>query len=105
MSSETWVTAATASELPPGEMIGVQLAGEHVALYNVDGAFYATSNICTHAFTYLSEGWLDGTLIECPLHAGQFDVTTGKGQGAPITCDLKTFPTRVVDDEVQVRLD
>ena len=105
MSSETWVTAVQASELAPGEMVGVELGGEAVAVYNVDGRYYATSNICTHAFSYLTEGWLDGTLIECPLHAGAFDVTTGKGQGAPITCDLKTYPIRLVDGAVQVMVE
>jgi Rieske Fe-S protein len=40
-------------------------------------------------------GWLDGDVIECPLHGGRFEVKTGKGLGAPITCDLKTFPVRI----------
>jgi nitrite reductase/ring-hydroxylating ferredoxin subunit len=104
VNSETWLTAASASALAPGEMVGVELGGAQLAVYNVEGVFYATSNICTHAFTYLSDGWLNGNVIECPLHGGQFDVMTGKGQGAPITCDLQTFVTRVVGGEVQVKL-
>jgi len=101
---ENWIKATDASALPAGQMLGLELAGKPVCLYNVDGRFYATSNICTHAFTFLSDGFLDGKLIECPLHAGIFDVTTGAGQGPPITCDLQTFPVRLVGDEVQVDL-
>ena len=56
------------------------------------------------AYPGLVDGFLDGKLIECPLHAGIFDVTTGAGQGPPITCDLQTFPVRLVGDEVQVDL-
>lgn len=102
--SENWIDAAPADIIGPGEMKGVQLGGVHVALYNIDGQIYATSNICTHAFTFLTDGWLEDNLIECPLHAGQFDVRDGKGQGAPITCDLQTFPVRVNGDRIEVVL-
>jgi nitrite reductase/ring-hydroxylating ferredoxin subunit len=68
----------------------------------VDGRYYATSNICTHATAFLTEGWLEGTLIECPLHAGQFDIRDGKGQGAPISCDLQTFPVRTEGGDVEI---
>jgi naphthalene 1,2-dioxygenase ferredoxin component len=104
VDSETWLTAALASTLGTDRMVGLDLGGVAIALYNVDGVFYASSNICTHAFSYLTDGWLEGPIIECPLHAGRFDVRTGEGQGAPITCDLKTFATRVVGDEIQVRI-
>jgi nitrite reductase/ring-hydroxylating ferredoxin subunit len=75
-----------------------------VALYNVEGRIYATHNICTHAQALLSDGWLDGDVIECPLHGGRFDVKTGKGLGAPITCDLKILPVRIEGDTIQVNV-
>jgi nitrite reductase/ring-hydroxylating ferredoxin subunit len=104
VDSQTWLIAASANAVAPGEMLGLELEGVAVALYNVEGVYYATNNVCTHAFAHLSEGYLDGPIIECPLHGGQFDVRTGSGQGAPITCDLQIFETRVVGDEVQVKL-
>jgi naphthalene 1,2-dioxygenase ferredoxin component len=100
----TWVTVASKSKIGDGEVVEAQAAAEQVAIYNVEGEFYATSNICTHAFARLSEGWLDGEVIECPLHAGRFEVKTGKGLGPPVECDIKTFPVRVVGDEIQVRV-
>ena len=102
MSDETWLEAANAADLPAGEMKAVELGGAKLALYNVEGEFFATSNICTHAFTFLTDGYLEGHLIECPLHAGQFDVRTGEGQGPPISCNLRTFPARVRGGKVEI---
>jgi naphthalene 1,2-dioxygenase system ferredoxin subunit len=101
----SWIRAATRSELPPGEVLGVEIAGRSIALYDVDGSIFATDNICTHAYARLSDGWLDGELIECPLHAARFDVRTGKVLDPPATEDLKTYPVRIVDEEIQVKLD
>jgi naphthalene 1,2-dioxygenase system ferredoxin subunit len=100
-----WVHAAARSDLAEGEVLGVEVEGHSIALYNVDGVVFATDNICTHAYARLSDGWLDGELIECPLHAARFDVRTGKVLDPPATEDLKTYPVRVIDDEIKVKLD
>jgi nitrite reductase/ring-hydroxylating ferredoxin subunit len=105
MSAEPqWVTVAAPAALGDGDMLGVEAGGKPIALYNLDGTIYATDNVCTHAFAMLTDGWLDGEVIECPLHAGRFEIKTGKGLGPPIPCDLKTYKVRVVGDEVQVDL-
>jgi naphthalene 1,2-dioxygenase system ferredoxin subunit len=100
-----WVRAAARSDLAEGEVIGVEVAGHSIALYAADGNLFATDNICTHAYACLSDGWLDGEVIECPLHAARFDIRSGKVLDPPATEDLKTYPVRIVDDEIQVRLD
>ena len=100
-----WARAASRSELASGEVLGVEVAGHSIALYEVDGNIFATDNICTHAYARLSDGWLDGELIECPLHAARFDVRTGKVLDPPATEDLKTYPVRVVEGEIEVKLD
>ena len=100
-----WVRAAARSDLAEGEVIGVEVAGRSIALYDADGNLFATENICTHAYACLSDGWLDGEVIECPLHAARFDIRTGKVLDPPATEDLKTYPVRVVDDEIEVRID
>jgi naphthalene 1,2-dioxygenase system ferredoxin subunit len=87
-----WVRAAARANLAQGDVLGVEVAGHLIALYDVDGG-------------RLSDGWLDGELIECPLHAARFDVRTGKVLDPPATEDLKTYPVRIVDDEIQVKLD
>ena len=100
-----WVRAASRSELAEGEVIGVEIGGHSIALYDADGNLFATDNVCTHAYARLSDGWLDGELIECPLHAARFDIRTGKVLDPPATVDLRTYPVRVIDDEIQVELD
>lgn len=99
-----WVTVASRAGLREGDIAGVTVGEEHIALYNLGGEVYATSNVCTHAFALLSDGWLDGDVIECPLHAGRFEIKTGKGLGPPIPCDIKTYPVRVVGDDIQVQV-
>jgi len=105
VAEENWITVAKRSAVNAGDVIGVTLGEREIALYNIDGEIYATDNLCTHAFALLSQGWLDGEVIECPLHGGRFEVKTGKGLGPPINDDLKTYPVRVIGDDVQVRLD
>jgi naphthalene 1,2-dioxygenase system ferredoxin subunit len=100
-----WVRAAARSDLAEGEVIGVEVGGRSIALYDADGRLFATDNICTHAYACLSDGWLDGEVIECPLHAARFDIRSGKVLDPPATEDLKTYPVRIVDGEIQVRLD
>jgi naphthalene 1,2-dioxygenase system ferredoxin subunit len=100
-----WVRAASRGDLAEGEPLGAEVAGRSIALYDIDGNLFATDNICTHAYARLSDGWLDGEVIECPLHAARFDVRTGKVLDPPATEDLKTYPVRVVDGEIQVKFD
>jgi nitrite reductase/ring-hydroxylating ferredoxin subunit len=101
---EGWVRVAGRSDLGPGEVIGVEVDGRSIAVYNCDGGPFATDNICTHAYACLSDGWLDGETIECPLHAARFDVRTGQVLDPPATEDLKTYPVRVVGDDIEVKL-
>ena len=99
-----WVTVAQLAAVGEGEVLGVEIGDKSIALYNIDGEIFATDNICTHAFAALSDGWLDGDCIECPLHGGRFEIKTGKGLGPPIPCDIKSFPVRIEGDKIQVKL-
>ena len=100
-----WVRAASVGELAEGEMKPVELEGHTLALYHLDdGTWCASDNLCTHAFALLTEGWLEGCVIECPLHSGRFDLRTGAGQGAPIEDDLAVYPVRVEGDDVLVQV-
>jgi nitrite reductase/ring-hydroxylating ferredoxin subunit len=85
-------------------MLAVSFGGRDLAIYDIGGTVYATDNLCTHAYAQLTDGTLEGGVIECPLHGGRFEVKTGRGLGPPIPCDLKTYPARIVDNEIQVLL-
>ena len=104
MSDEAgWVTVAQLADIGEGEVLGVEIGDNSIALYNIDNEIFATDNICTHAFALLSDGWLDGDCIECPLHAGRFEVRTGKALGPPVDENIKVYPVRVVGNDVQVK--
>jgi nitrite reductase/ring-hydroxylating ferredoxin subunit len=100
--SENWIAAGAADTLDSGCMRAIEHGDLFIALYNVDGTFYATDNVCSHAYALLTDGFLDGDIIECPLHQGCFKVSTGEGQGAPISENIRTFPTRVVGAQVEI---
>lgn len=102
--ADNWVKAADRNALSDGEVIGVVVAGREIALYEMDGRLYATDDICTHAYAKLSDGWMEKGEIECPLHAGRFDLKTGKATAPPCVDDVKTYPVRVEGDEIQVNL-
>jgi nitrite reductase/ring-hydroxylating ferredoxin subunit len=66
-----------------------------VAVYNVDGAFYATQNDCTHAEGPLSEGELEGCIVTCPWHGSQFNVMDGSVQEGPADEPLRTYRVEI----------
>jgi nitrite reductase/ring-hydroxylating ferredoxin subunit len=90
------------AELNPGDMKCVLLGGTRVLLSNVDGKVYATSDVCSHALAYLSDGWLEGSVVECPLHGAQFDVTSGKSVSAATYADIETYEVTVADGRIFV---
>ncbi|MFQ5850887.1 MAG: Rieske (2Fe-2S) protein [Candidatus Binatia bacterium] len=71
------IKMAQVSDLSPGEAKVVQAEGQDIALFNVDGTFYAIHNTCLHHGGPLGEGELDGTMVTCPWHGWRYDVTTG----------------------------
>lgn len=83
------------ADVPPGKTGLVSVGGDDVAVYNVDGAFYATANACTHADGPLNEGELKGNTIICPWHFSCFDVTTGAATCRPATEPVQTYKVTV----------
>lgn len=97
-----FVKVATVGDVPPGEMLIVELDGEEIAIANVDGDFVAFDNACTHRQGPLGEGLLMGEVVECPFHGGQFNVRTGAVVGPPPTEPVKTYAVQVEGDEIKV---
>lgn len=100
------VYACRVDDLAPGDAVRLEPPGHAaVAVFNVDGGFHATDDRCTHGEASLSDGFLEGCLVECPFHAGTFDVCTGEARGYPATEPLRTHPIRIDDGRVYVLLD
>jgi apoptosis-inducing factor 3 len=97
-----WTRAAALAEVKERGVMDAEINGEEIALYWVEDAVYATENICTHAFARLSEGFLEGDCIECPIHQALFNVKTGAAVTPPAYTAVKTFPTKIEGDDVLV---
>jgi nitrite reductase (NADH) small subunit len=99
-----FVKAATVAEIPPGTAREAVVNGKPVALFNVDGAFYATSNTCLHRGGPLGQGMLDGPTVMCPWHAWTWDVTTGENASNPVL-KIETYEVKVEGDDVLVKVE
>jgi 3-phenylpropionate/trans-cinnamate dioxygenase ferredoxin component len=77
-------------------------SGTRVLLANVGGTFYAIDNTCTHMGCSLSDGRLDGTVVQCACHGSRFEVSTGDVVGGPAQRPVRSYPVQVVGDEVKV---
>ena len=103
--ADGWVRVAGKGDIEEGQVGGFRVGKHDVAIYHLPGGeFRATDNVCTHEYAQLSDGWLEDGQIECPLHAGKFDVRTGKGLCAPIDKDLAVFELRVEGNDLMVKL-
>ena len=98
----TWHKVAHRNDIVEGEVKAYTLGKHMIALYYVGGEFYATSNICTHAFAMLHEGVFTDGEIECPLHQAIFDVRSGEALEGPADEDLQTFAVKVEGDDIWV---
>ena len=101
--SDNWVNVGPVADVAPGTVKAVDVSGQEVAVYNVDGKFYATSNLCPHQGGPLAEGMLEGTQIICPWHAWAFDVETGTSPVNP-RAKIPCFSVKVEGDELYVGL-
>jgi len=97
-----FVRVAGTGEIPSGRMKLVDAHGERIAVANVDGAFYAFSDACTHDGGPLSEGELEGELVTCPWHFSRFSVRTGEVIDSPAYETIQTYPVRAEEDGVYV---
>lgn len=102
--SDNWIDVTAADGVPEDDVIGIDIAGKSLALYQVEGEIYATDNICTHGNARLCDGFLEGHEIECPLHQGKFDIRNGKAMCAPLTEDIRTYPVKIEGSRVFVDL-
>ena len=91
----TWIRIAAANQLQDDEVVAVSVQNMKLALYRIDGGYYATDNVCTHQFALLSDGYLEDGRIECPLHQARFDIRSGRALCAPATADLRTFAVKI----------
>src|SRR5712692_1197368 len=98
------VRVAGTEEVPPGAGKVVRAGDKVLALFNLDGTFYALDNRCTHVGGPLGEGAVEGNLVTCPWDGSIFNIATGEVVGPPARRPVATFQVRVEKDEVLVEL-
>lgn len=90
-----------ADDVPKGEILRVESDGlPPVAVFNLDGAYFAIDDTCSHGQASLADGEIDGGLVECPFHGGCFDIRTGLPAGAPCTEPVARYDLVVEGDAV-----
>ena len=126
------VEVAKAGEIAPGGMKFVRAGEREIVVCNCDGRYYAVDRRCGHMNGPLEMGALDGTILTCPMHHVQFDVTTGQALNHPVpphideplpsrwaqymthfgmlmqhtsVCSIKTFPVKIDGGAIQLEID
>ena len=98
------VKVASAADIPPGSGKSVEVEGKRIAVFNVDGRFYAIDDTCPHRGGPLSEGELDGEVVTCPWHRSTFNVTTGAVLSAPARDGVRHYAVQDSGGELSVEV-
>jgi len=96
----TQIPLCSTDEVPEGGAIKVERDNLVLAVFNLGGRFFVTDDACTHGPGSLSEGEIDGEIVECNFHQGCFHIPTGRVEAPPCMIPLRTYPARVVDGQV-----
>ena len=99
-----FVKAASTSEIAPGQTRLVNIKGKEIALFNIEGNFFALGNACTHEEGPLAEGDIEGHEVTCPWHGSSFDIRTGEVLCAPAYDDVARYNVRVIGTEIEVEV-
>ena len=99
-----FMKVANTEDLAPGQGKMVEAGGKKIALFNMDGDYYAISDTCTHHGGPLSEGELDGKEVTCPWHGAVFDVTTGEVLGPPAMEGVARYNVRVAGNNIEIEI-
>ena len=98
------IKVAKKNNVAPGSSVAVEVHGQQVAIFNVDGTFYALGGTCTHRGGPLSEGELEGTTVTCPWHRAQFDLKTGSALTPPAPQGVPSYKVVIEGDDVSIEL-
>jgi nitrite reductase/ring-hydroxylating ferredoxin subunit len=99
------IDLCSTGDVAPGNALRVEAGELTLAVYNIDGEFFVTDDACTHGPGSLSEGYIDGDVVECNFHNGQFNIKTGEVVSPPCMIPVKTYPTVVENGRVLISVD
>jgi nitrite reductase/ring-hydroxylating ferredoxin subunit len=99
------IDLCSAADVAPGNALKVETGNLVLAVFNVDGEYFVMDDLCTHGPGSLSEGYIDGDVVECNFHNGQFNIKTGEVVSPPCMVPIKTYKTVVEGDRVFIETD
>jgi nitrite reductase/ring-hydroxylating ferredoxin subunit len=94
------IDLCSTADVAPGNAFKVETGDLALAVFNVDGEFYVTDDLCTHGPGSLAEGYIEGDVVECNFHNGQFNIKTGEVVSPPCMVPVKTYKTVVENGRV-----
>jgi 3-phenylpropionate/trans-cinnamate dioxygenase ferredoxin component len=97
-----FVKVARTDEIRPGQARLIDVRGKQIALFNVDGEYFALNDMCTHEEASLAEGEICGHEVTCPLHGAKFDIRSGEVLGPPAYDDVASYAVRVSGGDVEI---
>ena len=103
MSDAKWHQVGSVSRISADQPLSVDVNGITIGVYKIGDEYHAIEDICPHAYAILSEGFIEGCEVECPLHEATFDITNGKLLSGPADRDLQTFPVKTEGDQILVQ--
>lgn len=93
-----WTAVGERAQVDPDNPLAVTVGEARIGVYEVADKLHAIEDVCPHAYALLTQGFVDGCEVECPLHNAVFDVTTGKHMRGEPCRDVKTYPIRITAD-------
>jgi 3-phenylpropionate/trans-cinnamate dioxygenase ferredoxin subunit len=101
----TWQDVGAADEVTEDTPLPASVSGRAIGVYQLDGKYYALEDVCPHAEALLSQGFVEGEEIECPLHGARFHIPTGKCTKEPAERDLACYEVKREGERLLVRID
>ena len=97
-----WVKVCAMSDLESDDVLRFDFGSSSYAVYRTESGCYASDGWCTHEQAHLADGLVLEDVIECPLHNGRFHIPTGKALNPPVCVNLRTYPTRIENDDLML---
>jgi 3-phenylpropionate/trans-cinnamate dioxygenase ferredoxin component len=100
-----WFEAARVGEIANRTCKVIAVNGSDVAVFNLDGEYFAIEDLCTHLGSDLHSGWVEGDRAVCPSHLAEFSIRTGEALKAPAYEGVHSFPVRVREGVIEIHDD
>lgn len=100
-----WIDVCAFDAIDDEDVMRFDHAGKTYAVYRCEDRVYASDGLCTHEKIHLADGLVMEHVVECPKHNGRFDIRDGRALGAPVCVNLRTWPARVHEGQVQIQLE